>query len=153
MYNYSMICTKCLIDKDISNFSLRDMKNGRRHRICKICHSLYRKGHYLANKDKYLIKARKWNRKQAEVLSKYLFEKLSHAKCMDCGENDILVLEFDHLENKKFNIALMYKNRYSLGALKKELEKCVVRCANCHRRKTAIKAGFWRYKMSLNKGV
>jgi hypothetical protein len=42
----------------------------------------------------------------------------------------------------------MYQGRYSLDALQKEIDKCVVRCANCHRRKTAKESGFWKFKMS-----
>ena len=115
--------------------------------MCKSCHSLYRQQHYLKNKEKYLIKARKWNKKQGEALSKYLFNKLSHSICIDCGEKDIIVLDFDHIENKKLGISEMYKNRYSLEAVEQEIKKCVVRCANCHRRKTAVTSKFWKYKM------
>lgn len=147
-----MICSKCLVDKDISNFSLRNKEKGIKHKDCKDCHSLYRKQHYLLYKDKYIAKAREWNNKQGRILSLFLFNLLSQSECIDCGEKDILVLEFDHLGNKKFNISSMYKNRYSINAVRKELEKCVVRCANCHRRKTAISLNFWKNRMN-NKGA
>jgi len=101
------------------------------------------------NREKYLAKARSWNKKQGKILSSYLFKRLTQAKCIDCGETDIIVLEFDHLHDKKLDISAMYQDRYSLFALKQELKKCVVRCANCHRRKTAKNAGFWKYKMLL----
>ena len=46
-----------------------------------------------------------------------------------------MVLEFDHLRDKRFNIgaALPYRNWAELLA---EIEKCEVVCANCHRRRT-----------------
>lgn len=145
---YSMLCNKCQVDKELSNFSFKDKGKGSRKRICKLCHANYRRQHYLQNKEKYILKAQNWNLKQKEVLSKFLYEKLSQSECIDCGEKDIIVLEFDHLSNKKFGIAEMYKNRYSLTAIESEIEKCVVRCANCHRRKTAKEIGFWKYRMS-----
>ncbi len=143
-----MLCNKCQKYKYITEFSFKDKKKNIRKKICKDCHSLYRKEHYLQNKDKYIAKARNWNRKQKEILSKYLFDRLSKSQCIDCNEKDILVLEFDHLQNKKLGIAEMYKNRYSLQKVEEEINKCVIRCANCHRRKTAKETGFWKFKMT-----
>ncbi len=142
-----MLCNKCLEEKDISDFSFKKQDKNLRNKICKLCHSEYRRHHYLKNKEKYILKARRWNFKQKEVLSKYLYDILSQSHCVDCGEKDIIVLEFDHTNNKKHGIPEMYKNRYSLNAVENELKKCVVRCANCHRRKTAKEKGFWKFKM------
>jgi len=48
-----------------------------------------------------------------------------------------VVLELDHVYGEKeFNIGSMV-SMFSWTRILKELEKCVVRCANCHRRKTA----------------
>lgn len=59
--------------------------------------------------------------------------------CMVCGEKDPVVLEFDHRnrEDKKFELANASQLGMSLKNLFKEIEKCDVLCANCHRRKTA----------------
>lgn len=49
------------------------------------------------------------------------------------------MLDFDHRERseKKFTIgAMISRKSISIGALVAEIEKCDVRCANCHRRKT-----------------
>jgi hypothetical protein len=53
------------------------------------------------------------------------------------------VLEFDHLEEKSFNIAMGLRDR-SWEALVAEIAKCDVACANCHRRRTAVRGGFAR---------
>lgn len=67
-----------------------------------------------------------------------LFEFLSTKKCVDCGESDPITLEFDHREqNQKFKaVSKMLSGHYSWSSLLKEIEKCDIRCANCHRRKT-----------------
>ena len=54
----------------------------------------------------------------------------------DCGENDSIVLDFDHVYGKKkYNISDMVKMAVSINHIKKEIKKCEIRCANCHRRK------------------
>jgi hypothetical protein len=64
-----------------------------------------------------------------------LFDFLSGKSCVDCGERDPIVFEFDHRDPKnKFKmITKMLSGHYS----------CEIRCANCHRRKTYIQLGCW----------
>ena len=53
-------------------------------------------------------------------------------KCVRCPEDDFVVLEFHHLRDKDF--ALGGVANKSWDVVKKELEKCELLCANCHRR-------------------
>ncbi len=56
--------------------------------------------------------------------------------CVDCGISDPDILTFDHIRgNKKFTIASGY-NAYKLSDIMKEIDKCVVRCFNCHMKKS-----------------
>jgi hypothetical protein len=61
---------------------------------------------------------------------------MSHP-CVDCGEADPIVLEFDHVRDTKVNgiSDLVYRNA-NLAVIQAEIDKCEVRCANCHRRVT-----------------
>lgn len=71
---------------------------------------------------------------------------LSHiAKgCVDCGEKDPVVLEFDHLNpSTKFKDVSKLLGK-SLYKLEEEISKCEVVCANCHKRRTAKMFGSWR---------
>lgn len=80
-----------------------------------------------------------------------LFDFLSTQSCIDCGERDPVVLEFDHRDQKKkFKIvAKMLSGHYSWQSVKREIEKCDIRCANCHRRKTYVQQkSFGRTKPS-----
>lgn len=58
------------------------------------------------------------------------------AGCADCGNKNPIVLDFDHLGNKKYNVSRMVHDGMSWKAIKKEIEKCEVVCANCHRIRT-----------------
>jgi len=73
----------------------------------------------------------------------HLFELLTVRQCADCGEKDPLVLDFDHVDPKsKFkSVAKMLSGHYSWISVLKEIDKCEVRCANCHRRKTYFQMG------------
>lgn len=78
----------------------------------------------------------------------YIGKYLSTHSCVDCGENDILVLEFDHKDriSKSSEISKMVKGRATLAKVIQEIQKCDVRCANCHRRKTEVESKSWKLK-------
>jgi len=67
--------------------------------------------------------------------------------CADCGESDIVVLEFDHQRDKVADVSLLARDGYSLDKIKREIDKCEVVCANCHRRRTAKQFGTYRYRL------
>lgn len=65
-------------------------------------------------------------------IAKYL---LTHP-CVDCGEADPIVLEFDHKDRTAKVFAVGRSRSMKLQKLIDEVAKCDVRCSNCHRRKT-----------------
>jgi hypothetical protein len=67
--------------------------------------------------------------------------------CADCGEADPVVLEFDHLRDKKFEVGNGFSERGWESVLA-EMEKCDVVCANCHRRRTAERRGSLRWRLT-----
>lgn len=76
----------------------------------------------------------------------YVIEYLTKNPCVACGENDIRVLEFDHIDpsTKKHNVGRMVASQHhSIAAIQKEIDKCQVICANCHRRKTHEERGIY----------
>lgn len=93
--------------------------------------------HYAANREAYMKRAivnRTAKRKESR---EYLQEYLRAHPCVDCGESDIVVLDFDHVRGEKLtNLSSMGHDGYTLKAIQIEIAKCEVRCANCHRRAT-----------------
>ncbi|MBI2983771.1 MAG: hypothetical protein HYY42_06305, partial [Chloroflexi bacterium] len=63
---------------------------------------------------------------------------------MDRGENDPIVLEFDHRSGKRAGINELMRRSIEWSEIRAEIEACDVRCANCHRRRTALTRGYYR---------
>lgn len=95
---------------------------------------------YKYREDLYAAQKRHRQRIRAQLL-----EFLSTKACTDCGERDPIVLDFDHRQqNDKFKIvAKMLSGHYGWQSIEKEIKKCDIRCANCHRRRTYIQLGCW----------
>ena len=98
----------------------------------------------MQNKRRYVAKARARTLREMEVRYAFLLEYFLTHPCSDCGESDPVVLEFDHLSDKSFDVAYGLRNRRWESVLR-EMKKCEVVCANCHRRRTAARGGTWRH--------
>jgi len=141
-------CSRCQETRPITDFAIKNKKTGRRATICRACRSAYGKAHYQKNKATYLARAQK-NRKvfRSRNRSKVL-DYLVGQSCVDCGEADPVVLEFDHRDGveKEAEIASLIVAR-QWAKIATEIAKCDVRCANCHRRRTAEQFGWTKFKL------
>jgi hypothetical protein len=77
----------------------------------------------------------------------HVHEVLRSSTCVDCGENDPVVLEFDHRGRKRGSVTQMAWWGFSLAAIDAEIAYCEVRCANCHRHATARRGGHFRFRV------
>ena len=128
------ICTKCGEEKDIAEFSW-SIRGVKRHSRCKKCHAAEHMDYYERNKEK--VMEYKWDRqvRKRDEARTYVTEYLRTHPCVDCGETDPMVLTFDHVRGKKrMNIAELVNRGYLIEVIQAEIEKCEVRCANCHLR-------------------
>lgn len=67
---------------------------------------------------------------------RFVLEHLRTASCIDCGETDLVVLDFDHLGAKRGSVMVLAIDEHSIASLEREIAACEIRCANCHRRRT-----------------
>lgn len=99
---------------------------------------------YYTNNKEYersrLARIRNTNDRKSSRLSSvernriFVRNYLENNPCIDCGNSDIRVLEFDHVRGKKeANVSNAVRNAWELNRLKLEIDKCEIRCANCHR--------------------
>lgn len=109
-------CTKCLEKKDDSEFY--NKPHGKHHTYCKTC-----------NTKDVLARQRRFKRLAVEYKG---------GECERCGyHKTIAALEFHHKDRtqkefqiSKFRLANWDKNREKII---RELDKCELVCANCHR--------------------
>ncbi len=130
-------CTKCFDIKDINSFHSRG--NGKYQSWCKQCH-----GKYTREENRKIIyneRKKSLSKIRRDVARKFMWDFLSKNPCMDCGESDPIVLGFDHREDKYRELSKM--TQFSIENIKKEISKCDIRCANCHRRKTSKDLGWY----------
>jgi hypothetical protein len=145
------ICNCCGLERDAEqDFNWKDKQRGVRQTRCKACQSLVSKQHYENNKQVYMERS---HARDAIVIAdnqRELATYLGCHPCVDCGNNDIRVLEFDHVRGTKSgNISMMAKESRSWATIEAEIAKCEVRCANCHRIKTSERGSFWRSFFNL----
>lgn len=77
----------------------------------------------------------------------FILDFLTTHPCSDCGESRVLVLEFDHVRGvKTANVSELVDRGATLEVIKAEVEKCDVRCCNCHALKTATQFQTWKLK-------
>ena len=131
------------MSKPLEDFAWRRKARGQKDSYCRPCRAAYKQEHNRANRHRYIAQTRV--RKQAVLAERieFLVGYLREHPCVDCGEGDPVVLEFDHLRDKKFAIGEGLKDRNWQSVLD-EIAKCEVVCANCHRRRTARRGGFAR---------
>lgn len=99
--------------------------------VKKAKHKEYSRKYYEKNKEKILaanniVKARgkeKWDLYKGSL------------KCARCDEDHIACMDFHHIDptEKEYGVSTLVKNRMYTKAYK-EIKKCIVLCANCHRK-------------------
>ena len=107
-------CSCCSIEKPIKNFYPKKNRNGY-HTYCKDCLS-----------KQIIIRQQKF---------KELCVEYKGGKCCSCGYKKYLgALEFHHINPKEKDFMVSRSSRNNLNAkIKKELDKCLLVCSNCHR--------------------
>lgn len=107
------LCNSCGVEKSINDFYIQKDRKCRFHE-CKEC---------LKKRQKNRVEAHK--KKAVDLLG---------GKCSKCGYNECLAaLDFHHEDPtiKEFNL---HCGRRSWEDIEQELKKCILLCANCHRK-------------------
>lgn len=118
-------------------------KNG----MCRDCRKEYNQEWYRKNKQKHKARARENFERQLLDRHQFVFDYFATHPCIDCGENDPVVLDFDHRGNKSYTISNILRT-HAWATVLKEIAKCDVRCSNCHRRKTAKQFDWYKWSHS-----
>ncbi len=129
-------CSKCNENKPFSDFGMTVRRKPQSW--CKKCTTEYtrnkRRSDPFLRERMNVIKNRHRNRNRSKVI-----DHLLNHPCVDCGETDIRVLDFDHIfqPEKYSDISKMLRDSLAWERIESEIGKCQILCANCHRKKTS----------------
>ena len=92
------------------------------------------KKYYLNHKPEQLVR----NKNKKDQIRSYIKQYKEFRGCMDCGGKfPFYVLDLDHRDpNEKVCSPAQLANNGSWEVMLRELDKCDVVCANCHRKRT-----------------
>lgn len=135
-------CCTCHRDLPLTSFNKRAAAPDGLQARCRDCSSDW----YQVNKARHMANVKRRNDRMRRGLQQLLATYLNEHPCVDCGESDIRCLEFDHRASagKLDDVARMVAVVRPWRAILAEIEKCDVRCANCHRRITVQRGAWWR---------
>lgn len=93
----------------------------------------YYKNYYEKNKRAILDKNEVYN-KEARRIRYEITDRLKSVPCNHCGKTfPPCAMDFHHVGDKEQLISSMVRQNCKIDKLEKEIAKCVVLCANCHR--------------------
>jgi len=133
------VCRECRTPKSIYEYNKCRMRKDGLQYVCQTCDRKRAKQYSQENVTVVLERNEKRRQERFSFLRKYFGDH----PCVDCGELDIRVLEFDHVKgNKIAAVSSLISHNRNWGKVLEEIAKCEVRCANCHKKKTH--RGTWR---------
>lgn len=143
-------CTLCKKEKSLDSFNKRIRSKDGHQNVCKECNGKQSKRYYKKHKAKHKEKTKKQKLEIQTRNRRFLWNYLEEHPCIDCGYSNPIALEFDHVRGKKIAaLSQLASDCWSLEKIKEEISKCEVRCANCHRIKTANQLNWYK---NINKG-
>lgn len=104
-------CGRCQGMETVCGLRVAAASSRQLDNLCRICTAAYKQEHYVANRRRYIDSAQARTRIVASERAGFLIEFFPTHPCVDCGEDDALVLEFDHLRDKAFDIARGLRDR------------------------------------------
>lgn len=133
------VCSKCDKEKHIKEFAFKCKPKGIKKPHCKECDKKARRIYYEDNKERIIDDILIRNKQIRKKILQFIFDYFLSHPCVDCGEKNPIVLEFDHRDGveKTDCVSRIAGRNSSIENIQKEIDKCDVRCANCHKIRTA----------------
>ena len=144
-------CCTCHELRPLTDFNVRSTAADGLQARCRDCSRKW----YVANRDAHRANVRLRSTAVKKEYERRIGEHLLAHPCVDCGESDVRVLDFDHLDpsTKRSDIAKMVNAGGRWSDIELEMAKCEVRCANCHRRVTSDRGQDWRAVVAVAVGA
>jgi hypothetical protein len=137
-------CGTCKVEKSVREFGANRSKPDGLQSSCNTCRQTVNAKYYVRSKEKFNPVRLERRRRAVQLAREHLLEYLLGHPCVDCGETDVIVLQFDHQGDKVAEICSMVASGYIWPKIMTEIAKCEVVCANDHARRTARSFGWFK---------
>jgi hypothetical protein len=141
------VCGTCRKSKPLTEFNRKSAKPDGLQEVCRDCNRESSRRYYRENREKHVrMIVERTAVRRAESKS-FLAEHLLGHPCVDCGNADLRVLDFDHRPGtqKRGDVMRLVADGFSIARIDEEVRKCDVRCRNCHAIVTLERGGDnWR---------
>jgi hypothetical protein len=142
-------CPTCVTQKSVNDFGKDKARADGLQSQCRACKSVVQKRWYQANKARHVANVARCRRKAEAKIIGLIVAYLREHPCVDCGETNPVVLEFDHVKGQKQNsVCNLIRRGCGWEAIAAEIQKCEVRCCKCHCIKTAKQFGYRKLLLS-----
>ncbi|MDT0158487.1 hypothetical protein Q9R19_12715 [Microbacterium sp. ARD32] len=127
-------CGTCQKSKPRSEFNRKSSRADGLQEVCRECNREASRRYYARNRAHHIAVIRKRNDAQRATNRAIIRGHLLTHPCVDCGIRDIRVLDFDHRPgtDKRDGVMQLVNDGYGIAVISAEIEKCDVRCRNCH---------------------
>lgn len=141
-------CAMCKRAQQLVEFNRRCRSGDGLQAHCRECNREASRAYYRRSRAKHLRDVARHKRAYVARNRSILLAHLLEHPCVDCGESDPRVLEFDHVRGvKRGDVGSMAANAVSVAGLLGEIAKCEVRCVNCHLRRSGEAQRWWRARV------
>ena len=141
------VCGTCRKSKPRTEFNRKAARPDGLQEVCRDCNRAASRRYYATNREKHVRVIVERTAKRRVESKEFLTAYLREHPCVDCGNSDLRVLDFDHRPGtgKSGDVMRLVAGGYGLARLHAEIAKCDVRCRNCHAIVTLERGGDnWR---------
>jgi hypothetical protein len=131
----------------MTDFNRKSSRADGLQEVCRECNRKSSRKYYRQHRAHHLSVIRERTLAQKAASIAFITGYLRHHPCVDCGASDIRVLDFDHRPGciKRDGVMQLVRNGFGLSTIENEIDKCEVRCRNCHAIVTYERMGYnWR---------
>ena len=144
------VCPSCSRELDVSNFGINNSRRDGLQTQCRSCKKASQDKWYRNNRARHVANVARRRRKAETEIIKLILAYLQQHPCIDCGEDNPVILEFDHVRgDKRDSICDLIRRGCGWATISAEVQKCEVRCCKCHRLKTAKQFGYRKMFLAL----
>ena len=137
-------CGTCKVVKPVKEFGANRAKRGGLQSSCRTCRRGINAAYYQRTRDTLYPSRQDRKRRVVDQNRQNLVRYLLEHPCVDCGEIDVVVLQFDHQSDKVTEVSALVTSGVSWRRILAEIVKCDVVCANDHARRTAGSYGWFK---------